>query len=169
MCSSLQSYNCGLPDSSVHGISQARTLGWVAISSSGNLPDTGIEPGSLALQADSLPAEPSEKPHLHYILLNVPTTLGSRILWAIGKRQERLIICPRYVCPINSNMRPETCCPGLVLLQPLLLHRIVIIMLAVSLGRGWGEYRRNKRRPQVRREKFRAVSYITCHCLSTTH
>ena len=57
----------------------------------------------------------------------------------------------------------------LVLLQPLLLHRIVIIMLAVSLGRGWVEYRRNKRRPQVRCENFLAVSNITCHCLSTTH
>ena len=147
MCSSLQSHNCSLPGSSVHGISQARTLEWVAISSSSDLPNTGIEPGSLALQADSLPAEPSEKPHLHYIPLNVPTTLGSRPLWAIGTILERLVICPRYVCPVNSNMRPETWYPGLGLLQPL-LHRIVIIMLAVSLGRGWGKYRRSKRRPQ---------------------
>ena len=42
--------------SSVHGISQARTLEWVAISFSGALPDPGIEPTSPlspALQADS--------------------------------------------------------------------------------------------------------------------
>ena len=30
--------------------------------SSGNLSDSGIEPGSLALQADSLPSEPLRKP-----------------------------------------------------------------------------------------------------------
>ena len=45
-------------DSSVLGISQARILEWVAISSPGYLPDPGIEPGSPTLQADSLPTEP---------------------------------------------------------------------------------------------------------------
>ena len=52
----------GLPGSSVHGILQARTLEWVAISFSRDLPDPGIEPGSPALQADSLPAELGGKP-----------------------------------------------------------------------------------------------------------
>ena len=49
------------PGSSVHGILQARMMQWVAISSSKDLPDPGIEPlspGSPALQAGSLPAEP---------------------------------------------------------------------------------------------------------------
>ena len=46
-----------LPDSSVHGILQAWTLKWAAISFPGDLPDLGIEPWSLALQADSLPTE----------------------------------------------------------------------------------------------------------------
>ena len=53
--------------SSVHGISQARTLEWVAFPSSGALLDPAIEPEFLvppALQADSLPAEPSGKLHL---------------------------------------------------------------------------------------------------------
>ena len=50
------------PGSSVHGILQARILEWVAISSSGDLPDPGIEPGSSSLQADSLPSEPPGKP-----------------------------------------------------------------------------------------------------------
>ena len=41
------------------GISQARILEWVAISfSRGDLPDPGMEPGSPALQADSLLSEP---------------------------------------------------------------------------------------------------------------
>ena len=46
-----------LPGSSVHRILQARILEWVAISFSGDLPDTGIKPRSPALQADSLPTE----------------------------------------------------------------------------------------------------------------
>ena len=45
------------PGSSVHGISQARKLEWVA-SSPGDLPDPGIEPASPALQAGSLLSEP---------------------------------------------------------------------------------------------------------------
>ena len=32
--------------------------------SPGDLPNPGIEPGSLALQADALPSEPPGKPHI---------------------------------------------------------------------------------------------------------
>ena len=46
--------DCSLPGSSVHAIFRARILDWVAIFSPGGLPDPGIEPGSAALQADSL-------------------------------------------------------------------------------------------------------------------
>ena len=45
--------DCGPPGSSVHGILQVRIVEWVAIPSPGNLPDPGIEPRSLASQADS--------------------------------------------------------------------------------------------------------------------
>ena len=51
------------PDSSVHGIFQARILQSVAISSPGDLPNPGIEHLSSVspeLQADSLPAKPSD-------------------------------------------------------------------------------------------------------------
>ena len=42
---------------------------WSGLSfpSPGDLPDTGIEPGSPALQVDSLPSEPPEKPRYTYI------------------------------------------------------------------------------------------------------
>ena len=40
--------DCSPPGSSVLGVSQARILEWVAISFSGDLPDTGIEPASPA-------------------------------------------------------------------------------------------------------------------------
>ena len=48
--------------SSVHGILQARILNGLAVPS-GDLPDPGIEPGSPALQADTLLFEPPGKPH----------------------------------------------------------------------------------------------------------
>ena len=54
--------DCSLPGSSVHGILQARILEWVAIPISRRTPNPGIEPGSPALQADSLPFEPLGKP-----------------------------------------------------------------------------------------------------------
>ena len=53
--------DCNLPGSSVHGVFQARILGWVAIHSPGDLPDPGMEPGAPALQADSLLTEPTGK------------------------------------------------------------------------------------------------------------
>ena len=46
-----------LPGSSIHGIFQARVLEWVAISFSGDLPDSGIKPRPPTLQADTLPCE----------------------------------------------------------------------------------------------------------------
>ena len=53
--------NCNPPDSSVHGIFQSTILEWVAVSSSRDLRDPGMEPISLAspsLQVDSLPLAP---------------------------------------------------------------------------------------------------------------
>ena len=52
----------GPPGSSVHGVSQARILEWVAIPSSGDPPDPGIEAGSPELQADSFLSESPRKP-----------------------------------------------------------------------------------------------------------
>ena len=57
MSDSCDPMDCSLPGSFVHGILQARILGWVSISSPGDLPNPGIEPRSPALQADPLPTE----------------------------------------------------------------------------------------------------------------
>ena len=54
--------DCSRPGSSVRGILQARILEWVAVLSLRDLPDSGIELGSPALQADSLPVELPGKP-----------------------------------------------------------------------------------------------------------
>ena len=50
--------DCSPPGSSVRGILQARILEWGAIPFSRDLPKPGIEPGSPALQAGSLPSLP---------------------------------------------------------------------------------------------------------------
>ena len=66
MSDSLQSLDCSLPGSSVHGIFQARILEWGAISSSGDLTDPGIEHLSsespalvVGLSTTELPGSPS--------------------------------------------------------------------------------------------------------------
>ena len=46
----------------VHGIFQARILEWVAFPFSRGFSNSGIQPGSPTLQADSLPAELPGKP-----------------------------------------------------------------------------------------------------------
>ena len=54
--------------SSAHEIFQARKLEWVAIPSPKDLPDPRIEPMSSALQAVSLPVEPSRKPQMTHTI-----------------------------------------------------------------------------------------------------
>ena len=53
--------DCSPPGSSVHGILQARILGGLPFPPPGDLPNPGIKPRSLTLQADSLPSEPPGK------------------------------------------------------------------------------------------------------------
>ena len=50
------------PGSTGHGISQAKILEWFAISFSGDLPDPGIEPVSLALPGGFVITEPPGNP-----------------------------------------------------------------------------------------------------------
>ena len=63
--------DCSLPGSSVHGISQARILEWVAISSPGYLPNPGIKPVSPALQADPLPLSNLRSPWIKVLEENL--------------------------------------------------------------------------------------------------
>ena len=57
--------DCTLQGSSVHGISQARVLEWVAISFSRGSSRPRDEPGSPALQEDTLPSKSPGKPQGH--------------------------------------------------------------------------------------------------------
>ena len=71
---------CGLPDSSVHEIAQARILEWVVISFSRGSFNPGIEPGSPALQADSLLSAPPEKPNFYSNIQESCITLWTSLL-----------------------------------------------------------------------------------------
>ena len=55
--------DCSPPGSSVHGNSPGKNTGWSGLSfpSQGDLPNSGIKPGSPALQIDALPSEPPGK------------------------------------------------------------------------------------------------------------
>ena len=55
--------DCSLPGFSVHGISQARILKWVVISSSRNLPYPGTEPMSPIVAGGFFTMEPPGKPY----------------------------------------------------------------------------------------------------------
>ena len=57
------SMDCSPVGSSLHGIFRQEYWSGLPFPSPRNLPDPGIEPGSPALQADSLPSEPSGKPY----------------------------------------------------------------------------------------------------------
>ena len=71
--------DCSLPCSSAHGIFQVKVLEWVAFHSPGDLPNSGIEPGSPALQAE--PSEPRRKSmtNLDNILKSRDVTLHSKV------------------------------------------------------------------------------------------
>ena len=65
---------CSPPGSSVHGISQARILEWVAITLSGDLPDPGIKPMSLAspaLAGRFFTTEPPGKSCVKWSFINI--------------------------------------------------------------------------------------------------
>ena len=64
--------NYSLPDSSVHGIPQARILCGLLFPSPGDLPEPGIKPGFLALQVNSLPNEPRGKSYNVGYMLAIP-------------------------------------------------------------------------------------------------
>ena len=53
--------DCNLLGFSVHGISRQEYWSGLPFPSPGDLPDPGIEPGSLALEADALTSEPPGK------------------------------------------------------------------------------------------------------------
>ena len=75
MSDSCNRVDCSPSGCSVRGISQARTLEWVAIPSPGDLLNPGLEPKSPALAGRFFTTEPSGRPFDQvYCLLNLKTT-----------------------------------------------------------------------------------------------
>ena len=72
--------DCSPPDSSVHGSLQARILEWVAISFSRGSSIPRDQTWVSALQADSLPSEPSEKPLSTLVEAYIQDTLVHTLL-----------------------------------------------------------------------------------------
>ena len=113
------SMNCSLPGSSVHGLLQVRILEWVGIASSRGSSHPGFKPRSPALQADSLPSEPSVKgrwylkadketkaqnvPDSHTPLLGTPWALALPLL-ACGTSPSLLSVCLtlRLLCSFSG-------------------------------------------------------------------
>ena len=74
------------------GILQARILDWVAMPSSGDLPNPGIEPKSPALQPDSLQSEPPGK---QQCLLNI-----KRRCWTSHREAEHSPVRETVLSPL---------------------------------------------------------------------
>ena len=91
MSDSSGSHRRSPPGSSVRGISQARILEWVAISSSrGSSPPRDRTRISCVTSGYSLPSEPPGKPRLA-VRFHKQATLGGD--WKVGTRAVFLLIC----------------------------------------------------------------------------
>ena len=92
--------DCSPPGSSVHGILQAKILEWVAIPHPpGDLPDPEIEPGSPALQEDSLPSEPKSEISLPRIKI--------KSFNSVYKPLNCLLIYLSLTCTLLSSFCPQ--------------------------------------------------------------
>ena len=95
-----------------------RILEWVAIPSPGDLPDPRIEPGSPALQADSLPAELAGKPSTQAIVSGIRLRRG--LLWGLGGKESTCQCRTHRWNPWSEKIRgPGAAEPGVP--QPLSL------------------------------------------------
>ena len=84
--------DCSPPGSSVQGILQARTLGWAAMPSSGDLQEPGVEPTSPvspARQEDSLPPCHLGSPAMLLLLITVKLTSVYDVRWGSSLRTRR--------------------------------------------------------------------------------
>ena len=136
------SIDCSLPDSSVHGISQARNWSGLPFPSARDLPGPGMEPMSLALQADSLPLS-----HLWGALV-IPKP-GPCVLcyfiwyWRLGGRWD--LWCSMMTVLFPGSPAGLSICLGLLLFLTALkhnvscscmLHNLRAESLASRIGRG---------------------------------
>ena len=136
MCLTLcEPMDCSLPDSSVHGIFQARVLEWVAFSSSRNLPDPRIKP--------SFPVPPAlagrfftTEPPVRYICIYISIHLGYIYIYmyicvyaaVAAAATKSLQSCPTLCDHIDSSP-PGSPVPGI-------LQARTLEWVAISFSRG---------------------------------
>ena len=105
------------PSSSIHGISQARILEWVAIPfSRGIFPTQGLNPGFLQWQVDFWPSEPTGKPW--YLELA-----------AANATAKSLQSCPTLCDPLDGSP-PGSAVPGI-------LQTRTLEWVAISFSNAW--------------------------------
>ena len=95
---------CKPMDSAVHGILQAGIMERVSFPSPGDLPSPGIEPMSPTLQADSLPAEPQEKPK--YTVVGSPSLLQS--IFLTQESNQGLLHCRQILYQLSYEGSQES-------------------------------------------------------------
>ena len=152
VCDSLRPMNYSMSGCPVHGIFEARILEWVAITFPGDISNPGIEPGSPAVQADSVPYE--------QYCLGLPLTLSHLkiSLQFSSITQSYLTVTPRTAAHQASLSITNSwsslkfmsiglvmpykhlilCCP--LLLPPLIFPRIRIFSNESALHIGWPKY-----------------------------
>ena len=132
---------CSPPDSSVHGISQARILEWAAVSFSGIFPSQGLNPPP-CITGRFLTTEPPGKPHLtcmvdiillaqftksfaNFIGTNCILTLLPKLIrkWkkALSLSHAGLFVTPRMVAhqaPLSLGLSRQAYWSGLPFLSP---------------------------------------------------
>ena len=94
--------DCSPPVSSVHGILQARILGWVATLLSRGSSWLRIKPQSPALQVDSLPSDPPRKLQNNSITPNFPLSSPQAQILATIDFLSVPIVLPLLECHIKE-------------------------------------------------------------------
>ena len=99
--------DCSLPDSSVHGISQAKIRSGLPFPSPGNISNPGIEPWSSTLQADSLPTEPPGKPGQWQGLIPFVSSAKELLAKWEGTLELRYVECISFCLEKVNKMRKK--------------------------------------------------------------
>ena len=89
MSNSFRPMDCNLPGSSVHRISQARVLEWVAIFFSMGSLHPGIKPSSPALAGGFFITEPPGKPTISHTILNISGEKERSYFWSWRENSEQ--------------------------------------------------------------------------------
>ena len=118
-CPTLRPHELLPPGFSAHGIPRQEYWSRLLFPSPGDLPDPRTEPGSPAVQADSLWSEPPGKPRLTLWTL---TNRGQCGLWCYrGSWQSRDRASACCISKPEIKWKQKTIAPGIVLFSPSLL------------------------------------------------